>query len=101
MKKTTIKVASFLIALAMLGSFAGAALAQVYIHANGGSYFTQYGTCWRYVYNDGTASAGAAPAVQICGIWSIITTTADAEMMQARYGGCQRLSTTPATYMLG
>lgn len=61
MKKTTMKIAGFLVALVMLGSFAGSALAQVYIHANGGAYWTQYGGDWNYISNDGYCVSGRGP----------------------------------------
>jgi hypothetical protein len=61
MKKITIKIASFLVAIVALASFAGNAFAQTYIHANGGSYWTQSGTGWNSINNDGYCVSGRAP----------------------------------------
>lgn len=61
MKKTLLRVAPFLVAVLMLGSFTGNAFAQTYIHANGGSYWTQSGTTWASTSNDGYCVSGRGP----------------------------------------
>lgn len=61
MKKTLSRVAPFLVAVLMLGTFAGTASAQTYIHANGGAYWTQYGSGWNSISNDGYCVSGRGP----------------------------------------
>jgi hypothetical protein len=61
MKKTLSRVAPFLMAVVMLGSFAGVASAQTYIHANGGGYWTQTGSGWNSISNDGYCVSGRGP----------------------------------------
>jgi len=61
MKKTLSRVAPFLMAVVMLGSFAGIASAQTYIHANGGTYWSQSGTGWNSINNDGYCVSGRGP----------------------------------------
>jgi len=61
MKKITLKVASFLVAIVALAGFASSAFAQVYIHANGGTYWSQSGTGWNSIANDGYCVSGRGP----------------------------------------
>lgn len=61
MKNITFKIATFFIALGVLGLGGGVAFAQVWIHANGGSYWTQYGSNWGYISNQGYCVSGRGP----------------------------------------
>lgn len=61
MKKLHIGFASFLMAFAVIGLFAGQALAGVYIHANGGAYWSQWGSGWNSINNDGYCVSGRGP----------------------------------------
>lgn len=62
MKKTLLtRVAPVLVGVLMLGSFAGQALAGVWIHANGGSYWSQTGSEWQTISNDGYCVSGRGP----------------------------------------
>lgn len=61
MKKILSRVALFLVTFVMPGLFASAVSAQTYIHANGGSYWTQTGSGWNSINNDGYCVSGRGP----------------------------------------
>lgn len=78
MKKTLSRVVPILMAVVMMGSFASSAFAQTYIHANGGTYWSQTGSGWNTISNDGYCVSGRGP----CGssLWYL--------QWNSNHGGC-------------
>jgi hypothetical protein len=61
MKKKSLFLRSVFLGLALSLIFAGLASAQVFYHANGGSYWSQYGFAWNSIANDGFCISGRGP----------------------------------------
>lgn len=59
--KAKIILVSLFILLGAFGFLGGKALAGVWIMANGGSYWAQYGSEWHNIYNDGYCVSGRGP----------------------------------------
>lgn len=54
-------IGAIILALTFSGAFANQVFAQTYIHANGGSYWTQTGTGWNSISSDGYCVSGRGP----------------------------------------